>query len=228
MGRLTATNRSALDLQHVRLVHLVSLAFPGVTFRFCDWSGIELTYDSQVYVGDSTLLSFDSVSERTDGKVASMVIQLSAANAALLAAFNAGGWHYHRAEIIVGLLSSSYQFVDTPESLGPWYMSTGELDYEQGVLGIVTEPVANDLRRKKLLTSSDADQQLRYPGDTLFRFTPQMEERVFAWGVPATASSGIGGVGGFGGVIMPGQPFGLFSLNQFRSNNPVPLPGDPI
>lgn len=208
-----------IDAGRLMPVNFVRLAYPSATFRLHDFAGVTLDLDGEDYVGDGTLLGFDSLSERADGKVGGLTIGLSAANETLKAAFRDDKWHFKHAQLSLGLLQPDYSFIDTPISFGTSYMSTGEWSTEGASISQVCEPVTNDLRRVAVFMSSDADQQSRYPDDTIFTHTSAMDEIEVNWGGRSfifrdNAGRGGGGSGAspFSGLALDPlySPFGGF------------------
>lgn len=209
MGRLAASNLTEVQAASLRPVILVRLDFPSGELFLTDVRAPGLTYGGDTYTCDGTLQGISPISERADGKVANCEVLLSYANATVLAAARDDKFHYSEAEIAFGFLSAATNtFVTTPDSLGNWYMSSAEIDTGGTLVRLTLEPTIIDLRQASLITSSDADQQKRYSGDTFFKHTAALDEKQIQWGGDhlVVRTRGGGGAAGGGTVQLPNGP----------------------
>lgn len=218
MGRLSATNATEVNAASLRRVLLVSLAYPSGTLYLADQTAPGLTYGGQTYVGDGTLIDCGDVAEKSDLTPSALRLRLSASNLTLLARFRDDNWHRSLVQFAVGFLDANGVFVDTPASLGSWYMSGGGM--ANSVIEQYCESFAVDLYRPSLLTPSDADQKVRYPGDTFFTNVPALEEKEIEWGgrrqtARSTNAGGVPIATGFGGV------FGLYGSGAVNGSREV-------
>lgn len=205
MGRLAASNLTEVQAASLRPVTLVRLDFPSGELFLTDVRAPGLTYGGDTYTCDGTLLGISPLSERADGKVGNCELLLSYANATVLAACRDDKFHYAVVEIALGFLSAATNtFVTTPDSLGNWYMSAAEIDTGGATVRLTIEPTIIDLRQASLITSSDADQQKRYSGDTFFKHTAALDEKRIEWGGTRAIVHVGGGGGGGGGVLVYG------------------------
>lgn len=197
MGRLSATNATEVNAASLRVVRLVKLAFPSGTLYLADTAAPGLTYSSQTYTGDGTLLELGDIEEHTDSTASALRIRLSAGNSTLASRFSTDDWQYSAVEVAIGFLNEAGAFVDTPEPLGSWYMGNGA--WSAGVIELYCENAAIDLERVSLVTPSDADQQLRYTGDTFFTNVAALEDKEVEWGGRRMNGRNVVGYGGGNG-----------------------------
>jgi hypothetical protein len=211
MGRLSGQNAAAAAAAVLRPVQFVKLAFPSATLRFHTWPGLSLSFGGETYTCGSTdpeLVAFGGVGERADSKVSSIALTLAATHAQLKEMFSLDKWHFSTVTIGEGYLTEGLALVAEPYSFGNYLMSTGEWSTESGTIQLVCEPVSIRLRRTSLVTSSNADQQARYSGDTFFKYTSALDEREIAWGGRRAIVhlTGGGGGSGLGYIQLPNAP----------------------
>lgn len=206
MGRLSTLNAAQAEASVLRPVQFYKLAFPTTTYRIHSWPGLSLSFGGETYTCASTdpqVVAFSGIGERADSKVQSIGITLSAAHAELCSLFSTDPWAFSTVTLGEGFLNESHALVAEPYSFGDYLMSTGEWLAESATIQLVCEPVSIRLRRLSLITSSNADQQARYPGDTFFKYTAAIDEREIAWGgsrrIVHVGSGGGSGGNWFGG-----------------------------
>jgi hypothetical protein len=215
MGRLSGYNATAVAAGVVRPVQFIKIAFPSVTFRAHTWPGASLSFGSETYLCTADtiqVVAFSGIGERADSKVQAVTLTLSASHAHLKEVASLDKWHFSRVTLGEGYLNDAYQLVGEPYNCGSYLLSSIDWSTESGTLTLTCEPVSIRLRRMSLITSSDADQQARYSGDTIFKYTAAIEDREFAWGGRRGIVYMNGGSGGGGGSLYsPGfDPFGQF------------------
>lgn len=210
MGRLSGANATASAASVLRSVQFYKLVFPSTTFRIHSWPGLSLSFGGETYTCASTdpqVLAFTGIGERADSKVQSIGITFAAAHALLAEVFSLDKYHFSTVTLGEGFLSESLALVGEPYSFGNYLMSTG--DWTDGVIQLVCEPVSIRLRRISLVTSSNADQQARYSGDTFFKYAAALDEREIAWGGSRSivrVAGGGGPMGGSGGSVSLPSP----------------------
>lgn len=206
MGRLSGTLASAVAGGNPRPIGLVRLDLPTASFYLAERQVPALTYNGDTYVGDGTLLGVSPIGERADGRFQGVTINLAATDE-LLDVVLANRIRYSPAEIAWAFVDENDELLDPPESLGAFLVSTYQLDAEARSLAVQIESVAIRLKRTNVVLGAHNDQQGRYPGDTIFKFTPIIDGKEFAWGGLVVQQGGGGGIGGMGGsqVILPGN-----------------------
>lgn len=221
MGRLSSANYAQANAAALTPVHFLRIVFPSTTFRLHDFNGGPLTYGGASYVCDGTLLSIGAVHERADGKVGQLQVSLSAGNATLCRVFRDDDWHYAIVEVALGFLRDGV-LVAEPQSFGSWYLSTGEWSDDSELINLTCEPVSILFLRQSLVTATNADQQRRYSGDTIFTHVAALDEKEIEWGGSRiSVKSGAGSTGGLGGTVQVGTGFeSSFELDRIGRLDP--------
>lgn len=198
MGRLSATNLTEVSAGSLRRVRLLKMEYPSGTLYLADRAVPGLTYGGQTYIGDGTVIDIGDITETTELAATPFRLRLSAGNTTLATRFRDDDWMFSLVEFAEGYLTPDDVWVDTPESYGSFYMVGGT--QAAGVIEQYCESIAIDLDRMSLVTPSDADQKLRYSGDTYYTNVPALDDKEVEWGGKRANARQFPGYGGGNGA----------------------------
>jgi hypothetical protein len=196
MPRWSSSNNAAqAEAQVVSLVFLAELIFDSGAVRVHDGSG-ELVYNGNTYLGIGQYGGFDLVEENIDFVARGIKFTLSGVDNSLVVTTMTETYQNRAATLFLGLINAdTRQFIDPPEEVWGGRMDTMSIEIGQNS-SVITLSGEHRLRREAPGgRSTDADQQLRYPGDLFFDHQQNIPGYVASWGERPQSFGGGGGRG---------------------------------
>jgi hypothetical protein len=186
----TASARIASGVRGV--AWLIDLEFTSGTLSFTT-NGLNVEANSRTYLALGTLVSLGAVSESADSGPDALTVTLTVTNAAMFAAAMGDPAVYRGRAMSVWLqlFDEAHQPAGAPVLRYRGYMDKVSIERSQAppdggdALGKITLRCSRAglarARRAEGLRLTDAQQQIRYPGDTGLRYVRQLIEKPSLW-----------------------------------------------
>lgn len=198
---LSSTVETAVVAPVVRLAFFGEFQFASGTVRM--WSGIgSKSWNGNTWDGFGSMLGFSPVDETTEFGAAGLTFTWSGIPSTAISLALTDNYRGRLCRLWLAVLDESFAVLDT------YQIFAGRMDFmtiddsgDTSTISLQVESRLIDLGRARASRYTDAEQQLRYPGDKGLEFVAKLAERPLNWGVPYPTPSYSPGYSGGGGMI---------------------------
>lgn len=168
---------AAFTQQVVRPYRAFKIEFPSMTLRV--WSGLNTrTINGEVYIGGGIALAFGEVEETSQIEATGTKIIMSGIDSSIISL--ALSENYEGAPVTLYL--GEHSTIDLIE-MGSGTLDQMLIDDDTGTCTITAnvENILIDLERPRVLRYTHEDQQLLHPGDMIFEFVADIQNKEINW-----------------------------------------------
>lgn len=179
---ISATNEARSRESHVPWCALVELGFDSGTVRLTN-AGCSMLWDGETWLGAGQLTDLEPVAETATPQAAALNLRFSGIEATWRDVVVSEPFFGRPAKIWLALLNDEMEIDEDPVLI-----FEGRIDEPTLTIGdeisiqLSLENRFGDWNRPRLALWSDADQQLRFPGDRFFEQATAMENTSIVWG----------------------------------------------
>jgi hypothetical protein len=179
---VTANQQTALSAPTVRPVLFLEMDFASGVARYVT-AGASIAWNTYDWLAVGNLIDIGPIEETSELSASGIKLTISGVPSSLISLALGEAIQGRRITIWFGLIDSAGALIDTP--VKEW---EGRMDVMsvKDTAGAATIEMTCESRMAALLGSvtrryTDEDQQAHFPGDDIFKFVPQMTEKVLGW-----------------------------------------------
>lgn len=180
MPRLTAAQKTALEVGEVRACWLVRIEFDAATWRF-NSTNKDLDYNAETYLGRGYLASVSGASEGVDLRPQQASVSLSGIDRALLSSFTSNEYINRAASISIAIIDLAGEVVSTIPILSGFMTDLSVVYGSESSVKVTIEDQLALWNRPRSVRYTRAEQLKRNPNDKGFNFVLSIENKDIIW-----------------------------------------------
>lgn len=183
----------------VKLAFFVEFQFASGAVRMWTGNG-DKSWNSQTWTGAGDFGGISPVDETTEFGAAGLTFTLSGVPSSTVALALTDAYRGRNCKLWLVILDASDAVVDSYQIFaGRMDVMTIDDSGEVSRISIQVESRLIDLARARAQRYTDAEQQLKFPGDLGLQYVAKLAEKPLNWGVPAPTTPAAAGYGGGAG-----------------------------
>jgi hypothetical protein len=179
---IDAAVTTASQAEIVRPVVMARLDFSGGVVLVNN-SVINITFDSEVYLGVGGLGDISVVQEGVESRPYSISLALSGVPSENISIALGQDYQGRDAKLFLALLDVDHQLIADPVLIFNGSIDTMDIAMaETATISMTIQSRMADWDKPRVRRYNNEDQIERFPGDKAFEFVPQMVEKSLVWG----------------------------------------------